>query len=316
VLPKPLDYAGKTATIIGGGVIGASWAALFAANGLNVVISDPDPDIAPKATAIIAAALPPLVRLGYAPFDIAARVRFDSDNARAVANAFIVQECGPERPGFKQGLWEVVEAAAPADALLCSSSSNIPASLQQAEMRDQTRLIIGHPFNPPHLMPLVEVVPTPTTDLEVAARVVAFYDAMGKVTRVIRKEVPGLVANRLQAALFREGVSLVNDGVVTIDELDDIVTTSLGVRWATAGPFLSFHLGAAAGGLPDFVERLGPPMEQLWQTLGQPSFDPATKALIAQQAGTAYGARSIEQLAEARDAREVAVLNALAGADA
>lgn len=314
--PKPFEYAGKTATIIGGGVIGASWAALFAANGMNVVISDPDADIAPKATAIIEAALPALTALGYARFNVTERVRFESDNALAVADAFIVQECGPERPGFKQGLWEVVEAAAPTDALLCSSSSGIPASLQQAEMRDQTRLIIGHPFNPPHLMPLVEVAPTPTTDPAVIDRAVAFYDAMGKVTRVIRKEVPGFVANRLQAAIFRECVSLVGAGVVTIDELDDIVTTSLGVRWATSGPFLSFHLGGGAGGLAHFVEHLGPPMEQLWATLGAPTFDQATKALIAGQAEQSYGARSITQLAETRDAKEVAVINALAAVEA
>ena len=126
--------------------------------------------------------------------------------------------------------------------------------------------------------------------------------------------MPGFVANRLQAAIFRECVSLVNGGVVTIGELDDIVTTSLGVRWATSGPFLSFHLGGGAGGLPHFVEHLGPPMEQLWQTLGQPTFDQATKALIAAQADTAYGVRSIEDLAEARDAKEVAVITALADA--
>lgn len=309
--PKSLDYAGKTATIIGGGVIGASWAALFAANGMKVVISDPDPEIAPKATAIIEAALPALVALGHPSFDVAKRVSFERDNARAVAQAFIVQECGPERLGFKQGLWEVVEAAAPIDALLCSSSSGIPASAQQTEMRDQTRLIIGHPFNPPHLMPLVEVVPTPTTNPEVTERAVAFYDALGKVTRVIRKEVPGFVANRLQAAIFRECVSLVSAGVVTIDELDDIVTTSLGVRWATSGPFLSFHLGGGEGGLPHFVEHLGPPMERLWATLGAPSFDQATNELIVRQAAQSYGACSIKRLAEIRDAQEVAVINAL-----
>ena len=311
MLQKSLDYAGKTATIIGGGVIGASWAALFAANGMSVVISDPDPTIASRATAMIQAAVPALAALGYPPFDIARRVRFESDTALAVADAFLVQECGPERPGFKQGLWEVIEAAAPRDALLCSSSSGIPASLQQTEMRDQTRLLVGHPFNPPHLMPLVEVAPTPTTDPDVVDRAVAFYDAMGKVTRVIRKEVPGFVANRLQAAIFRECVSLVSSGVVTIDELDDIVTTSLGVRWATSGPFLSFHLGGGEGGLSHFVEHLGPPMEQLWATLGAPCFDQATKDMITRQAARSYGACSLTQLAQTRDAREIAVINAL-----
>jgi ketoreductase RED1 len=309
---KEYEFAGKTATIIGGGVIGASWAALFAANGLNVIISDPDPEIAAKATAIIASALPSLQALGFAPFEISERVRFESDNATAVAGAAIVQECAPERLDFKQALWKLIEASAPADALLCSSSSSIPASAQQTQMADQTRLIIGHPFNPPHLMPLVEVVPTPTTDPEVTVRAVAFYDAMGKVTRVIRKEVGGFVANRLQAAIFQECVYLVSQGVVTIDELDDIVTNSLGVRWATSGPFLSFHLGGGAGGLAHFVEHLGPPMEQLWKNLGQPTFDEPTKALIAKQAEASYGSCSIANLSRLRDEKEIAVINGMA----
>lgn len=311
---KLLEYAGETAAVIGGGVIGASWAALFAANGLNVVISDPDPEIEARAGKMILAAMPALLALGHAPFQLADRIRFVSDNAHAVAEAFIVQECGPERPGFKQGLWEVVEAAAPADALLCSSSAGIPASLQQIEMRDHSRLIVGHSFNPPHLMPLVEVVPTATTDPEVTARAVAFYDALGKVARVVRREVPGFVANRLQAAIFRECVSLVRAGVVTIDELDDIVTTSLGLLWATSGPFLSLHLEGGEAGLAGCIEHLGPPMEQLWASMESPSFDRLTKELIVRQAGQSYGAWPIEQLAQVRDAKEVAVLNVLAGA--
>ncbi|WP_084579172.1 3-hydroxyacyl-CoA dehydrogenase NAD-binding domain-containing protein [Sphingomonas azotifigens] len=307
-----LEYTGKTAAVIGGGVVGASWAALFAAHGLQVVISDPDPDIERKAMAMIAAAIPSLVALGHAPFDPAARIRFERDNGYAVADAFIVQECGPERPGFKQAVWELIEASAPADALLCSSSSGLPASLQQTEMHDQTRLIIAHPFNPVHLMPLVELVPSPTTDPAVIARAVAFYDALGKVTRVIRKEIPGFVANRLQAAIFRECVSLVRNGVVTVEELDDIVTTSVGVRWATAGPFLSLHLGGDAGGLPESVERLGPLVERLWASLGTPRLDEQTKALILLQADDSYGAWSIADLTATRDAKEVAVINALA----
>lgn len=312
VTSKHFPFAGKTVAIIGGGVIGASWAALFAANRLKVVISDPDPDIAAKATAIVAAAQPALEGLGYEPFDIAAAVSFESDNAKAVANAFAIQECGPERPDFKQALWQAIERAAPADALLLSSSSGIPASVQQSGMTDQTRLVIGHPFNPPHLLPLVEVVPSPTSDSETVGRAVAFYDAMGKTTRVIRKEIQGFVANRLQAAIFRECVALVAGEVVTITELDDIVTTSLGVRWATSGPFLSFHLGGGAGGLPHFVEHLGGPMEHLWGALGKPTFDGPTKALIIDQANASYGATTIDALAEQRDAKEIAVINALA----
>jgi ketoreductase RED1 len=308
-------FAGENAVIIGGGVIGASWAALFLVNGLKVIVSDPDPEVASKVKAIVAAALPALKALGYDATDIDANLSFESDNLRAVADAYLVQECGPEKPAFKQALWKAIEAAAPKNALLCSSSSTIPASVQFTEMTDQTRLLVGHPFNPPHLMPLVEVVPTPKTAPQVTAQALAFYNGIGKVAREIKKEITGFVANRLQAAIFRESVFLVSEGVVTIDELDDVVTNSLGVRWATSGPFLSFHLGGGPGGLAHFIEHLGPPMEAAWQHLGTAAFDDATKALLTEQLGRSYGKSSFYDLSEVRDAKEVAVINGLSAVE-
>ena len=304
-------YAGSTAAIIGGGVIGASWAALFLVNGLNVVISDPDPEIATKAKSVITAALPALADLGYKVSDVEANLSFEADNAAAVANADLVQECGPERLEFKRALWKTIEAAAPADALLCSSSSTLPASLQNTLMADPSRLLIGHPFNPPHLMPLVEVVPTPVTAPELTARAVEFYNGVGKVALQLKKEIPGFVANRLQAAMFQESIHLVTEGVVTLNELDDVVTSSLGIRWATCGPFLSFHLGGGPGGLTHFMEHLGPPLEVAWQNLGKASFDGPTKALLTEQLAPSYGAASYEVLSELRDTKEVAVISAL-----
>jgi ketoreductase RED1 len=304
-------YAGSTAVIIGGGVIGASWAALFLVNRLRVVISDPDPDIAAKVKDVIAAALPALAEMGYEVGDVEANLSFEQDNAVAVAGADLVQECGPERVEFKQALWQTVEAAAPQHALLCSSSSTLPASVQNVRMADRSRLLIGHPFNPPHLMPLVEVVPTPQTDPALTARAVDFYNGVGKVALEIKKEIPGFVANRLQAAIFQESVYLVREGVVTLDQLDDVVTNSLGIRWATSGPFLSFHLGGGRGGLTHFLEHLGPPMEASWQNLGKASLDERTKALLAGQLAPSYGAVSFDVLSELRDSREVAVISAL-----
>ncbi len=309
--PTPNAYAGKTAVIIGGGVIGASWAALFLVNGLNVVISDPDPDISTKAKNIVDGALPALAALGHETAGAFGRLSFEKDNARAVAHADIVQECGPERLEFKQALWKVVEGAAPRDALLFTSSSTIPASAQLTLMSDQSRLMLGHPFNPPHLMPLVEVVPTPKTNPELTARALAFYNGIGKVAREIKKEIPGFVANRLQAAIFREAVYLVTEGVCTIDELDDVVANSIGIRWATSGPFLSFHLGGGLGGLAHFLEHLGPPMEMAWKHLGNPSLDEATKALLVNQVGASYAKSSFAALSEVRDEKEVAVINGL-----
>jgi ketoreductase RED1 len=306
------SYAGKTAVVIGGGVIGASWAALFLINGLKVVISDPDPEVGSKARALIAAALPALKALGYKATDVEANLSFEKDNVRAVAAADIVQECAPEKLEFKQALWKTIEEAAPKDALLFSSSSTIPASAQFTQMVDQSRLLIGHPFNPPHLMPLVEVVPTPKTDPEITAKALAFYRGIGKVALEIKKEIPGFVANRLQAAIFQESVFLVAEGVVSLDQLDDVVTSSLGVRWATSGPFLSFHLGGGPGGLAHFLEHLGPPMELAWKHLGKASLDDATKALLVKQLATTYGTSSFYALSEVRDDKEVAVINGLA----
>ncbi len=306
------SYAGKTAVVIGGGVIGASWAALFLVNGLKVIISDPDPEIESKAKALIATALPALKALGYTATHVEGNLSFEKDNAQAVAKADIVQECAPEKVEFKQALWKTIEEAAPRNALLFSSSSTIPASAQFTQMVDQSRLLIGHPFNPPHLMPLVEVVPTPKTDPKITAQALAFYKGIGKVALEIKKEIPGFVANRLQAAIFQESVFLVADGVVSLDQLDDVVTSSLGIRWATSGPFLSFHLGGGPGGLAHFLEHLGPPMEFAWKHLGKASLDDATKALLANQLDTTYGTSSFYALSEVRDDKEVAVINGLA----
>ena len=307
-------FAGKTAAIIGGGVIGASWAALFLVNGLKVVLSDPDPAIKAKVDDIIAAALPALRALGYDVTDVETRLSFQKDNAAAVSNADFVQECGPENVDFKKELWKLVEKAAPRDALLLSSSSTIPASIQCAAMKDPSRLLIGHPFNPPHLMPLVEVVPTPKTQPAITVRALAFYTGIGKVALEIKKEIPGFVANRLQAAIFQESVYLVAEGVVTLEQLDDIVTSSLGIRWATSGPFLSFHLGGGPGGLAHFVDHLGPPMETAWQHLGKARFDGPTRTLLMQQLADSYGSGSFAHLSEVRDLEEVAVINGLAQA--
>lgn len=306
------SYAGKTAVIIGGGVIGASWAALFLINGLKVIISDPDPEIESKASALVAAALPSLEALGYKRVDVRANLSFEKDNARAVAHADFVQECAPERPEFKQALWKAIEEAAPKTALFLSSSSTIPASVQFAQMVDQSRLLIGHPFNPPHLMPLVEVVPTPKTHPEITSRALDFYRGVGKVALEIKKEIPGFVANRLQAAIFQESVFLVAEGVVSLDQLDDVVTSSLGIRWATSGPFLSFHLGGGPGGLAHFLEHLGPPMELAWKHMGKASFDDATKTLLIKQLNECYGSSSFAALSEVRDDKEVAVIKGLA----
>ena len=186
-----------------------------------------------------------------------------------------MQENGPERLDLKQELWARVEAAAPASALLLSSTSGLMPSDMAARMREPGRLLVGHPFNPPHVVPLVEVVPGSQTlarGRRGGGRRSTARSARCPV--VLRKEIGGFVANRLQSALFRESVHLVLEGVVTPEELDRVVTESVGVRWATAGPFESYHLGGGPGGIRHLLEHLGPGMAQRWKDLGQPELTP------------------------------------------
>ncbi|WP_331744617.1 3-hydroxyacyl-CoA dehydrogenase NAD-binding domain-containing protein [Kitasatospora sp. NBC_01300] len=304
----------QRAAIIGGGVIGISWAALFLAHGIDVVISDPRPDIEELVLAGLDEITPTLAELGLPTENLTDGLTFEADLATAVADVDIVQENGPERLELKQRIWQTIEQAAPTRALLASSTSGIPATAIAEAMRQPERLIVGHPFNPPHLVPLVEIVPGEKTSEGTIQQARAFYAALGKEPQVLRKEIPGFVANRLQSALFRECVHLVAQGVVTEQELDDIVTASIGLRWAVAGPFRTFHLGGGPGGLPHFIEHLGRAMESdMWPALGNPTFDDATVALLAGQAREAFGEGTVDELAAERDRAQIALMRALGG---
>ncbi|MFF3518607.1 3-hydroxyacyl-CoA dehydrogenase family protein [Streptomyces sp. NPDC002573] len=311
-LSEPVSARYKRAAIIGGGVIGISWAGLFLARGIDVVINDPRDDIADLVRAGLEEITPTLAQLGLDTKDLAAGLSFEADLATAVQGVDVVQENGPERLEVKQRIWQTIEQNAPTHALLATSTSSIPATAIAEVMRQPERLIVGHPFNPPHLVPLVEIVPGEKTSEETVRQATAFYAALGKKPQVLRKEVPGFVANRLQSAIFRECVYLVAQGVVTEQELDDIVTASIGMRWAVAGPFRTFHLGGGPGGLPHFIEHLGRAMKaNMWPALGNPTFDEATVATLIEQANEAFGGSTVEELAAERDRAQIALMRAL-----
>jgi len=309
-MPENTDY--RKAAVVGGGVIGISWTALFLARGLAVTVSDPLPDIAERVRAGLHGIAPTLAQLDLPVHDLTddtGALEFNADVASAVASADVVQENGPERQDVKQQLWATIESGAPSHTLFASSSSSIPASVMSAAMQEPGRLIVGHPFNPPHLVPLVEVVPSTTTDGAVVEEAVAFYRAMGKRPQVLKREIPGFVANRLQAALFREAVNLVAQGVLSEQELDNVVTSSIGLRWAVAGPFQTFHLGGGPGGLADFLVHLGPTMAALWSQLGAPTFDTQTVDLLTEQAKHFDG--TVPELATRRDDAQIKLMQAL-----
>lgn len=300
-------------TVIGGGLIGASWAALFLAHGLQVVVCDVAPGVEARVREALGQMGPALAELGL-PLDARTpALRFEADLATAVRDADLVQECGPERLRFKQALWAEVERHCRADTLLMSSSSGLIATLQARRMRTPQRMAIAHPFNPPHLIPLVELVPGRRTDPATLVRAGAFYESLGKRVVRLNKEIPGFVANRIQAAVIRESVSLVQQGVVSAADLDVAVTQSLGLRWAVGGPFLSAHLGGGAGGVRGFLKQFGTGLQLLWlhMRLRPVWLGASQREAMCEAVEQAYGQHSIPALASARDAQQNAVLHAL-----
>jgi ketoreductase RED1 len=296
--------------LIGAGTIGASWAALFLATGRGVTVHDPGVDETTVRSAIESTA-PTLSALGLPVENLTARLRFAAELEKAVSDVDVVQENGPENFDFKRELWARVEHAVKPATLLLSSASGLTASRMGVDMKDPGRLVVGHPFNPPHLIPLVEVVPSPSTPPTLVDEVVAFYGAVGKRPFVIRQEIRAFVANRLQMALLRECIHLVSSGVVAMTDLDEIVTSSIGLRWAVAGPFQTFHLGGGPGGLAEFLDKFGPRMNELWSELGSPQLDPPTVQRLKDELARSYGQVSMAELESRRDDQQVKVMRAL-----
>ena len=303
--------------VVGAGVIGASWTALFLAHGLHVVVNDPLPGIEATVRTFLERTAPTLQALGLSHETLDTRLAFEPDLERAVAGVDLVQENGPERTDWKQQLWARVEAAVPAHALLLSSSSARTATEQSKAMKNPGRLLVGHPFNPPHLIPLVEVVPGLRTEPQAVEDAVAFYTALGKVPRVLRKEINGFVANRLQRAIFREACYLVQEGVVTVDEVDDIVTQSVGLRWAVDGPFRSFHMGGGPSGMAGYFRQFGPGLRTVWDKLSPSEYGEPLEQLIIVQSEAAFGASpaAMAQMERRRDDTQAALLRTLAAVD-
>lgn len=191
------------------------------------------------------------------------RLNLANSTQAAVQNSNIVQEQGPENAAFKQAIWQEIETHAPPDCLFWSSSSGIPASIQSTRMRSPTRLLIVHPYNPPHIMPLLEIVPAPGADARLVERTLEYWKGMDRVPVVLTKECTGFVANRLAFALFREAVHLVREGVISAQELDELVENSMGPRWVVAGPFKSYHFGGGAAGIEGFMKNVGGTVQAL-----------------------------------------------------
>jgi 3-hydroxyacyl-CoA dehydrogenase len=292
----------RRVAIIGTGVIGASWSALYLAKGLEVVATDIAPNAEAALRKFVDAAWPSLKRLGLAPGASLSKLSFTPKIEAAVVGADLVQENGPERLDFKQKLYGQLDDLLPPEVIIASSSSGLTMSEIQLGCRSHPeRCVIGHPFNPPHLVPLVEIVGGAKTSEETIQRVAEFYDSIGRRTVRVRKEMPGHVANRLQAALSREVYYLVAEGVVSAADADTALCWGPGLRWGLMGSMLLNHLGGGEGGIEHFFEQFTRPMTAWWKTLGNPVLTPEVQKKLIDSVHTEVGSRSIDSFAAERD---------------
>jgi 3-hydroxyacyl-CoA dehydrogenase len=288
--------------IVGAGVMGASWSALFLAKGLQVVATDPAPNAEAALRKFVATAWPALQRFGLLPGASQSNLKFTADLAQAVAGAHLVQENGPERIDFKQKLYGQIDQLLSPDVIIASSSSGLTMSeIQLGAVSNPERCVIAHPFNPPHLVPLVEVVGGTKTSEETIRRALEFYASIGQRTVRLNKEMPGHVANRLQAALGREVYHLVAEGVVSAADVDTALCWGPGLRWGIMGNMMLNHLAGGPGGIEHFFQQFTGPMTAWWRTLGSPVLTPDVQRKLIDSVHAEVGSRTIEELEAERD---------------
>jgi 3-hydroxyacyl-CoA dehydrogenase len=292
----------RSIAIIGTGVIGASWTSLFLAKGLQVVATDIAPNAETALRKFVENAWPALKRLGLSPGAAQSNLKFTADMGQAVAGADLVQENGPERIDFKQKLYGQLDALLAPDAIIASSSSGLTMSeIQKGASTHPERCVIAHPFNPPHLIPLTEIVGGAKTSEATIQRATEFYTSIGQRTVRVNKEMPGHVANRLQAAIAREVYYLVAEGIVSAADVDTALSWGPGLRWGIMGNMMLNHLGGGPGGIEHFFQQFTGPMSAWWKTLGSPVLTPEVQKRLIDSVHAEAGSRSIAELEAERD---------------
>ncbi|KAF5257150.1 hypothetical protein FOXYS1_12336 [Fusarium oxysporum] len=295
----------RTVAIVGCGVIGMGWAVLFLSMGLKVIISDPAEGAEDALKGYFEQSRSYMA--GYGDYDkLISNYEFVHDIVPRLGEADFIQENGPERLDFKRDLIEMLDQHARPGVVIASSSSGLPSSqfIQQCK-QDPTRILIGHPFNPPHLIPLVEVVPHPDTSSQSVNTALLFYKSVGKRPILLHHEVPGFVSNRLQAAINNEAYGLISRGIVSAEDLDAAVTSGPGLRWALTGPIATNALGGGGGpgGFAKRMERLGPAIRSWEDDILKHRFDWSPERMLELQKAVnkSLGAVKWDKLVEERD---------------
>ena len=300
--------------VIGTGVIGASWASCFLAHGHDVRAADPAPGAEDALRRAVAGHWPAMQAMGLAADASPDRLTFLASAEEAASGAGFVQENGPERLDLKRELFRRLDAAAAADAPIASSSSTLMVSEFQGACAHPGRIVLGHPFNPPHLIPLVEVCGGRDTAEWALDAAMAFYAGCGKRPIRLLREMRGHVANRLQAALWQEAIHLVREGVASVGDVDAAMAHGPGRRWALRGPFLNLHLSGGPGGIGHMLDHLGPPTEAMWRDLGQVTLDGPTKAAVAEGVAEVLARCDLPEMVRQRDGMLLELLRQKAAA--
>jgi carnitine 3-dehydrogenase len=301
----------RNAGVIGGGVIGSGWAARFLLNGIDVNVYDPDPELARKLATVLDNARVALSRLLPGALPPEGKLRIATSVADAVRAADFIQESLPERVDLKQDILEQIEAAVGPDVTICSSTSGLLPSQLQSGMRHPERFLVGHPFNPVYLLPLVEVCGGHATRESALAQAETFYRSIGMQPLRVRKEIDGFIADRLLEALWREALWLVRDGVATTTEIDDAIRYGAGLRWSFMGTFLIYRVAGGEAGMRHFLSQFGPALKLPWTRLEAPELTDELTDRIAQQSDEQAGGLSIRELERVRDNCLVSILSAL-----
>ena len=302
----------KNAAVLGAGVIGMSWSALFLASGRNVAVFDTLASAEKATRNYVEMAWPALSVLGLVKSGAPGQLTFHRSAAEAVTDADFVQESVPERIEMKRALFAEIEPVLKPNAIVASSASGLTLSEMQEGWKNPSRFVLGHPFNPPHLIPLVEVLANCSTAAGVAEQAEQFYRDIGKITIRVQREVPGHVANRLQAALWREALHLVKSGVASVKDVDTAVWAGPGLRWAAMGPTMLFHLGAGPGGISSFCERYTDSFNRWWDDLGVLHLDAALVKQLSDGVAQNISDETTIELSAKRDALIVAMQKAIA----
>ncbi|HEY3046913.1 MAG TPA: L-carnitine dehydrogenase [Polaromonas sp.] len=304
----------KTFAALGVGVIGSGWVARALAHGLDVVAWDPGAGAEQQLRANIANAWPALERIGLKPGATPARLRFVATVEECVRHADFIQESAPERESLKLALHAQISAAAKPDAIIASSTSGLLPSDFYATSTRPERCVVGHPFNPVYLLPLVEVVGGQQTTAATIEAAMQIYAALGMRPLWVRKEVPGFIADRLLEAVWREALHLVNDGVATTGEIDDAIRFGAGIRWSFMGTFLTYTLAGGDAGMRHFMAQFGPALELPWTKLVAPQLTDALIDRVVEGTQEQLGTHTIKQLERYRDDAILSVMDAVNGA--